>query len=360
MRHGLRLRTEDVTISNGQGNNGGGIYCCRAGITLDNVVFTECQALLGGAVACIDAVAPRVVNCTFLKNSAVAHADYAAIGGALYFSGSAPVASGCLFVDNASEHDGGAIGCGGVTGAEVQDCEFLNNRAHWGGGMSAKYADIRVTDCVFEGNSAWNGGGILVVQHSASIRRCRFKDNICEVGGGGICIGPSEAEIVDCTMIGNASASGGAAVDKYMEGRLSIRGSTICGSSGGLEWPGGAICATVSTLGIENSIVAFGSSGPAVTCVWSSVDVACCDLYGNAGGDWVGCVANQESGFGNIHLNPEFCDAASGDLTVRADSPCAAKNSPECGQIGSEPVGCDIPIATSPTTWGRIKHRYHP
>jgi len=67
-------------------------------------------------------------------------------------------------------------------------------------------------------------------------------------------------------------------------------------------------------------------------------------VYGNAGGDWTGCIADQYGINGNISEDPLFCDAENGDFTIRDDySPCAPANNPECGLIGALGVDC-IPI----------------
>ena len=73
-----------------------------------------------------------------------------------------------------------------------------------------------------------------------------------------------------------------------------------------------------------------------------TASLSCCDIYGNAGGDWVGAIAEQLGINGNICLDPLFCDPTALDLTLHADSPCAAENNPECGLIGAWPEGCGL------------------
>jgi hypothetical protein len=68
-------------------------------------------------------------------------------------------------------------------------------------------------------------------------------------------------------------------------------------------------------------------------------------VYGNAGGDWVGCIADQYGVNGNFSADPLFCDPTHDDFTLAATSPCAPENSPgECGLIGAWPVGCETPM----------------
>lgn len=66
---------------------------------------------------------------------------------------------------------------------------------------------------------------------------------------------------------------------------------------------------------------------------------SCTDVYGNAGGDWVGCLAGQDSVNGNFHADPLFCGADGDDnrFTLGGASPCANDT---CGLIGAEDIGC--------------------
>ncbi len=74
----------------------------------------------------------------------------------------------------------------------------------------------------------------------------------------------------------------------------------------------------------------------------SSCTLTCCDVYGNAGGNYVDCIAAQQGISGNISEDPLFCGSANPaePYSLRDDSPCAAPNNPGCGQIGAYGVGC--------------------
>jgi hypothetical protein len=82
----------------------------------------------------------------------------------------------------------------------------------------------------------------------------------------------------------------------------------------------------------------------------------CCNLYGNAGGDWVGCIADQFGISNNMSADPLFCDRPGSDYTIDAGSPCAAAHSGGCGLIGALDVGCDSPVEA--VSWGAIKAMY--
>lgn len=74
-----------------------------------------------------------------------------------------------------------------------------------------------------------------------------------------------------------------------------------------------------------------------------SIIVACCNVYGNEGGNYVG-IPDQTGLNGNISADPLFCDAAHNDYSIHALSPCAPGHHPngaDCGLIGAVGVGCD-------------------
>lgn len=112
---------------------------------------------------------------------------------------------------------------------------------------------------------------------------------------------------------------------------------TFCGNSG----PYGGAVGAGSALGltIDRSILVFSALGEAIHIHPEQVfALTCCDFYGNAGGDWVGGVAEQYGVNGNISADPLFCDAPSEDFRLQEGSPCAPGE--ECDLMGAWPVGC--------------------
>ena len=132
---------------------------------------------------------------------------------------------------------------------------------------------------------------------------------------------------MQCTFWGNSAESGAALYD--------------IGSS--------------DTPSLENTVIAFSESGEAIACpLGRAPALSCCDLYGNAGGDWTDCVGDQYGTNGNISEDPLLCDPENQDYSLQRASPCAPENNPECGLIGAWPVGCgSTPVEES--TWGAIK-----
>jgi predicted outer membrane repeat protein len=215
------------------------------------------------------------------------------IGAALYCDdGSCPTISGCVFSGNHSSIFGGGLFC-------------------------VSYASPSVTDCVFSDNSASVGGGAVMCWSACapSFMNCVFTDNTATRGGAVDCFDWSPPIFVNCTFSGNSAWTSG----------------------------GGIHCDSFCWPTLENCIVAFCSEGAAVTAdESSSPTLACCDVYGNADGDWVGPIWDQFGIDGNVSVDPLFCEEVHEEdpYSLWSFSPCTAENNPECGQIGARSAGC--------------------
>jgi len=263
----------------------------------------------------------HLTRCTFTGNLASAandntHVGNRAWGGGASLSGNV-VLNACVFRNNrvvalsgpfstgGNQAEGGALSCQGVT---MSDCVFSGNSAQSEGNPDGNHAtggavvggDLLLIGCLFDGNSA-----------SAAA-----EPPIIRQGHGGGVATEARMHLIGCTLVNNAASTSGAAVHVRAGG----------------------------TATIENSILAFSTAAEAVSCAGgTSAFLLCTDLYGNAGGDWVGCIAGQEGAGGNFSADPLFCQPSSGNYRIDADSPCAPAGSPgQCGLIGALPIGCGM------------------
>ena len=113
---------------------------------------------------------------------------------------------------------------------------------------------------------------------------------------------------------------------------------------------GGLYCNEQSALVVANTIIAFSTEGEAVACDGeATATMIHCDLYGNAGGDWVGCIEDQYDGSweGNFSDDPCFCDRENDDYYLYNYSPCQW-----FGLVGALPVGCWDPQAVDGSSEG--------
>ncbi len=170
-------------------------------------------------------------------------------------------------------------------------------------------AAAMISGFTITGGNAADGGGILLRDASPDIERCLIVGNTATSGGGIFICNSSEPHVYQCTLFENEA----------------VDGSGITHRGGG-------------DASVRNTIIVGGGPGAAVYCT-ATADLWCnhTDIYGNAGGDWVGCVASQLGSNGNISADPGFCDAESGDFHICSGSPCFLGIG---DYMGAFPVGC--------------------
>ncbi len=310
------------------GNRGGGIFCQYSSPTVTNCTFSANAADgEGGGLFCRDDAYPEVSDCTFSENSAEN-------GAGLYCADSSYASlTNCAFTSNTASGGGGAAYCAAPSSALVfADCRFSDNNARSGGGIF--YGDCwgSLTDCLFLDNNASVSGGAIDCDYWTTIylTSCAFLRNTALVSGGGVYLGGHcSASLTSCTFSENAANHGG-----------------------------GMYCYFDNSPVVTRSVIAFNTGGEAFFCDdgCNFPTLSCCDIYGNAGGDWVGCIADQYGVNGNFSADPLFCGDLNADepYALHVDSPCAPDNNPECGLIGAWGVACGL-TAVEPMSWGAIK-----
>lgn len=252
--------------------------------------------------------------------------DYPPASGGAIACTADPVISRCIFENNSAANGGGAVACALGGSPTIENCVFEGNVAMEGGVGGAIWcystSNPTISGCVFWGNSANSGGAIHVTSSSPIIESSVFASNVAQFGGGAVSHGDGGITSVNhCTFYGNEAGAGYAA----------------------------GIQAAYATVSLDRVILAFSVAGQAAACVESgTIDMNCCDVYGNVGGDWIGCLAGQEDQDGNFSADPLFCGAAVDDYTLDGQSPCLPGNHPDgvdCGLIGALGRGCGAPPA---------------
>lgn len=222
----------------------------------------------------------------------------------------------CSFSDNESESEGGAVAWG-YESPLFEDCTFSGNTGGSGGAVSVRSGAPTFSRCIFTGNNGSYGGAVAVGSALLpSFEGSLFLGNSARAGGA-LAAGDSQVRLTNCTLISNSATD-----------------STL---------GGGGIYAYTSAITIERSIIALSTSGEAFSCAGECcyITMSCSDVFGNAGGDYVGCLSDDLGVDGNISADPLFCDLPGGDFTLEAGSPCAPANSPPgCELIGAFPVEC--------------------
>ncbi len=346
-------------VDEGEHHRGGAIYVNASRVRLEGCLFEQNGAERGGALFSFNGGQAEMLDCRFIGNDAIK-------GGAISLEGQSnlTVQDG-LFIGNTS-NSGGAVSLEEGSGLVIHGGTFESNVAldsetatGTGGAITARLGtSVQVTAGTFIGNSAGNGGSVAALGVSRlelfdcsflhneaeyagalnvsgcpfSIRRVLFWDNVATQGNGGaILLVGASGTTESCTFHANSAAG-----------------------AGGALFAGGSPTAVevASCILTENFSTAVVSCGEEV-----QMTPRCCDLFGNAGGDWIGCWDGLDGLDGNLSSDPRFCDPGIGDFELRTDSPCAPDGHPLCGVIGAFPVGCG-PVSVKRASWGTIKALY--
>jgi len=260
----------------------------------------------------------------------------------------------------------------------MERCELTSNYSEQNGGaIHAVNSNIFLNHSVFTNNQCIgtapvsNGGAVFTTGGSLSLYRSFFDGNLGDFGAAVYCEnasfycldaefarnhgsgpgilnvhhGGATAEITGATFADNTVDSG--SVIYVNAATVTFEESTITDNSGSagyaqIEFNG------ANDLIFNQNIVAFGVGVSAlyVAAIQGTVDLACNDLYGNDGGDYVGSVGVWQGVAGNISEDPYFCDPGVYLFTLQQLSPCLAANN-TCGvDIGAFGYGCPQVTAT--------------
>ena len=348
-------KIEGFSIVGGSSDFGGGLLCFSASPTISRCSFQGNHSSTHGGGIFISGSSPQISDCTLSDNSAIED------GGGLYCYDSAAVISDCVIQGNTSFH-GGGISCTGNS-PEINSCTIIGNNTtstRWppeaGGGIYLEWSHASIVDSHIEGNVSGWGGGIYGSYSNATITGCVISENSAS-DGGGIDFDDSQPSLVSCSIINNTSTQGGGVI--LFRSDMSLTNCTIVGNTA--DEGGGIWCKYCDPI-LESCILSFSELGSAIHSDYDAVPVILCtDIFGNAGGDWDGVIADQLGTVGNFALDPFFCsDDNLSNLHLRSNSPCAPGNHPDgydCGLIGALPVDCDETSAES-ISWGKLKAYY--
>jgi parallel beta-helix repeat protein len=311
------------------------------GFTILNGLGTGPSSLRrGGGIYCTGFSSPTIFKCTITGNNA--HDG----GGICCFSASSPTIHNNTITDNLC----GGILCAFCDFPTITDNTITDNR-HWSGIASVECDSLTIANNIIRGNY---GGGIhLSFTSPPSTENVTITNNIISgnsgtFGGGIFCtdIGPPSITLISHNTITDCSAYyGGGIYCKDFSSPTMVH-NTI--SRNHAEVGGGIHCGKGSSPILRNTIVAFSTRGSAVHCEDATANpiLTCCDIYGNADGDWVGCIQDQFGVNGNISCDPFFCYPDTGNYYLNDSSCCVGAGCDSLGNpdstvdIGAWGVGC--------------------
>jgi hypothetical protein len=321
----------------------------------------------GGAVN-LDGASPSLRNCIFQDNTNAPPGAGFGQGGAIFCQDGSPIIKDCIFSNNEAwggspldEAYGGAVYASNCQ-LTIQGCTFDDNLAillrSYGGAVYAVSSTILMENCRFVDNEATDGGAVSMAASSGSIYECWFEGN--REGGAMQLANGSFVELTDCAFIRNYGYWGGGGIFHGGGSVSIITNATFFGNYS--KKAGEASCLSIAsncTTTVANSIFSFSGEGEVVTCddATALATLSCCDVYGNTGDDWTGCIADQEGINGNFSLDPLFCDTVEGSFYVDSTSPCAPWNSPCNLLVGAFEAGCPCCVGRRGNVDGDPNHR---
>jgi hypothetical protein len=117
------------------------------------------------------------------------------------------------------------------------------------------------------GGYSSSGGGVWCKGASPTFVNCVFTRNTGTISGGAVRCKGSSPHFINCTFFANHSGSVGSSV----------------------------FCLASSSPVFKRCLIAFSTGAEAIACLDGTCQprLQCSDVYGNAGGDWVDCIADQ-------------------------------------------------------------------
>ena len=211
----------------------------------------------------------------------------------------------------------------------IIDCQGTESEPHRGFiFQSGENSESVIEGITIMGGYADEGGAIKCESGSSpTIRNCVLRDNYATSGGALHCSEESNPQ-VEYTLIHSSEAATGGAISADTSSPT-FENCTISYNSAPIA---SAAFLLYSTPSFENCILSHSTGGSAIFCVDSNPILSCTDIVWNEGGDWVGCIADQQNQNGNFSNTPAFCDPESGDFRLQPGSPCLPEHN-DCGVL---------------------------
>ena len=278
------VQQEDALVSTFPGY-GGAVYVeTQSQLLVTNCTFEDNSALqAAGAISADSNVMLHVEQTTFVGNKA---RDAGAIGAGLNvtlyaeettFVGNKALKDGgaidiqqqyylrminCVFDNNISGQDGGAISAGGNATLEVKATHFTRNSALEGGAIDVgQQAYLHTTDCTFKDNRAELVGGAIAggFQAVLEINGSCFSNNSALQGGAINTQYQTNLSLTNCRFERNFASDTGGAILAYSNVILRIREANFTGN-GAFHGGGALIVDTLTDCHIVRSVFDYNTA----------------------------------------------------------------------------------------------------
>lgn len=203
----IETKVVGITITNGNINYGGGIYCNGSSPTIDRCVITSNTATVsGGGVYCTSSSGPKFIDCVVENNS--------------------------------GDDNGGGIFCNSSDDVEIVNCVLQGNTVvdtGFGAGVYLSGSDVLLERCYIEGNyndgSSGYGGGFYIYNSLPVISSCVIAGNSAKYGAGVSGRFGGIPTLKNCTFYGNRDTEAGAAIYFFNAAGVTAENCIVYGNS---------------------------------------------------------------------------------------------------------------------------------
>lgn len=206
-----------------------------------------------------------------------------------------------------------------------------DTRANSRGAVDCSAGQVRFVDCVFEHNRAGTTGGAVYISESRpTFEHCTFVANYPY----GVECFQAAPTFHGCTFTRHDLSS-----MRVHESNVTLEN---CSFVLNRAREGDLHVHSLANLRARNCLFAF-SGGQAVNAKLGRVTLECCDVWGNAAGDFADGIFGQGGVNGNFRADPLLCTGSEDEavFAVQENSPCVTDGT--CGMIGAWGIGCRRP-----------------
>ena len=196
-----------------QGNSsesqGGGLASLASGLDLSECIFDSNTGELAGGGAHFWVGSAVLNSCDFISNIQLNTYTTGSVGGGGFLSESGnPVIRNCVFCNNTSDANGGAINVRAGQ-LEVVNGKFVNNLASAGGGAIYSSGDfVSLYNTSLLSNTSLASGGAIRCDGEVEVFNSLFRDNIARDDGGGLHDEGSSSIVGNCIFWDNEDRTG--------------------------------------------------------------------------------------------------------------------------------------------------------
>ena len=322
------------TITNGNSNRGGGIYCIESDPILNNLVLCFNSAEEGGGISlvfCSNASLSSII----LENNISSYAGYHNGGGGIYCQSSNLDMENIIIRNNSAQASGGGL-FSIFTTLNIIDSEFTGNSCLYngfgdvgGGGMYCYCSIPSMENVTFSNNySGCNGGGANFNISDASLTNVSAANNSTVLNGGGFYFKMSDSVLNKVTAANNYTPDAGGGIS-IIQANIILTNVSIIDN---LADSGGGIC----TLGSQSDLIncIFWNNEPQQIQFLeyptpnNNVAISYTDIEGGLDAIVINGFGAVDWSEGNLNTDPLFIDPTNGDYHLLENSPCIDAGDP--------------------------------